>query len=61
MTDISDKPKCEMSIKTPLFQLIFPPEAWVPIANSHKASAGTFHQLLPFTERSLHVFLPSST
>lgn len=40
-----------MFIKIPLFQPVSPSGAQVPIANSNKTPAGTFHQLLPFPEK----------
>lgn len=50
-----------MFIKIALFQPASPSGAQVPIANSNKTPAGTFHQLLlPFPEKkaSKFYFLP---
>lgn len=59
MINISDKPKHWMFIKIPLLQPVSPSGAQVPIANSNKTPAGTFHQLLPFPERKHPSFTSS--
>lgn len=54
-----------MFIKIPLFQPVSPSGAQVPIANSNKAPAGTFHLLVETSSflsqiKSIQVLLPSS-
>lgn len=48
-----------MFIKVPLLQPVSPSGAQVPIANSSKTPAGTFHQLLPFPGRKHPSFTSS--